>query len=153
MDVISLSILLEYLYKKFIVTFVLCLIGGIARETFNTVRMNKMDIKKLLISTIVASFIMCAVIDYVEIPFGVYTVICIICGMWSQTLLRIIMHTKFMTLLVGRILKKIKEPIIEEVIDTLDEINDTNNDCAIDKTNDESKKSTEDKRVSDSVKK
>ena len=78
MDVITLSILLEFLYNKFMVTFILCFIGSIAREAFNAIKMSRMNIKKLLASTIVASFIICAVLDYVEIPFSIYTVICIV---------------------------------------------------------------------------
>ena len=118
------------------VTFILCLIGAIARETFNAVKMSKMDIKKLLISIIVASFLLCAIIDYVEIPFSVYTIVCIVCGIWSQSILKLIMHTKFMTLILGRILKKIKEPIIEEIADVIEELEENDKkDCDNNKDN------------------
>ena len=128
MDVISLSILLEYLYKKFMVTFVLCLIGAIIRESLNTVKLTKIDIKKLLASVVLSSVIMCAIIDYVTIPFSIYAVVCVIFGIWSQTLIKLVMHTKFMTLVIARLFKKFKDPVIEEVLDTIDELNQSQED-------------------------
>lgn len=128
MDVISLSILLEYLYKKFMVTFVLCLIGAIIRESLNTVKLTKIDIKKLLASVVLSSVIMCAIIDYVMIPFSIYAVVCVIFGIWSQTLIKLVMHTKFMTLVIARLFKKFKDPVIEEVLDTIDELNQSQED-------------------------
>lgn len=128
MDVISLSILLEYLYKKFMVTFVLCLIGAIIRESLNTVKLTKIDIKKLLASVVLSSVIMCAIIDYVTIPFSIYAVVCVIFGIWSQTLIKLVMHTKFMTLIIARLFKKFKDPVIEEVLDTIDELNQSQED-------------------------
>lgn len=128
MDVISLSILLEYLYKKFMVTFVLCLIGAIIRESLNTVKLTKIDIKKLLASVVLSSVLMCAIIDYVTIPFSIYAVVCVIFGIWSQTLIKLVMHTKFMTLVIARLFKKFKDPVIEEVLDTIDELNQSQED-------------------------
>ena len=128
MDVISLSILLEYLYKKFMVTFVLCLIGAIIRESLNTVKLTKINIKKLLASVVLSSVIMCAIIDYVTIPFSIYAVVCVIFGIWSQTLIKLVMHTKFMTLVIARLFKKFKDPVIEEVLDTIDELNQSQED-------------------------
>lgn len=146
MDVITLSILLEFLYNKFMVTFILCFIGSITREAFNAIKMSRMNIKKLLASTIVASFILCAVLDYVEIPFSIYTVICIVCGIWSQSVLKTIMHTKFITLCLGRILKKIKEPLIEELSDVIEEMNeDEKKDAVSDKQ--KSENDNEDKKT------
>lgn len=133
MDVISLSILLEYLYKKFMVTFVLCLIGAIIRESLNTVKLTKIDIKKLLASVVLSSVIMCAIIDYVTIPFSIYAVVCVIFGIWSQTLIKLVMHTKFMTLVIARLFKKFKDPVIEEVLDTIDELQQSQENDSADK--------------------
>lgn len=123
MDVISLSILLEYLYRKFMVTFILCLIGATIRESLNTVKLTKINVKKLLASVVVASVIMCAVVDYVRIPFSIYTVACIIFGIWSPTILKFIMHSKFMALLLSKIFKRVGDPVIKAAIDTMDEMN------------------------------
>lgn len=127
MDIISLNILLEYLYKKFMVTFILCLMGAVIRETMNTTKLSKINAKRMLASVILVSALMCALIDYVEIPFSIYAIVCIVAGIWAQTIGRLIMHTKFMVKLLGKIAGSMKEPIVKGISDTIDELESEDN--------------------------
>lgn len=122
MDVISIGVLLEYLYSKFIVTFILCLIGAIVRETMNTVKLDAMNAKRMISSVVLASALMCALADNVKVPFSLYIIICIIAGLWSQTILKLIMNTKFMIIVLRKFATNIKDPLLKSVSTTIDEL-------------------------------
>lgn len=124
MDAISVSILLEYLYKKFVVTFIMCLIGAFLRESVKTVKQTKLNTRKTLASAILASVLMCALIDYISIPFSIYTVLTIITGMWSHTLLNLLLNVKIMKVLLKNIFKNIKDPVMQGLSDTMEELDD-----------------------------
>ena len=124
MDAISVSILLEYLYKKFVVTFIMCLIGAFLRESVKTVKQTKLNTRKTLASAILASVLMCALFDYISIPFSIYTVLTIITGMWSHTLLNLLLNVKIMKVLLKNIFKNIKDPVMQGLSDTMEELDD-----------------------------
>ena len=125
MDVISLGLLLEYLYDKFVVTFILCLIGGIIRETASSaMKQRKMNASKMMASVVLASALMCALVDYVKVPFSIYTIICILVGIWAPILLKLIMNTKFMARLVSNIAANMKDPIAKGISTALNELDE-----------------------------
>lgn len=126
MDIITIGILLEYLYKKFVVTFILCLIGAFIKETMNTVRLNKLNATRLLASTVLAAALMCALIDYVKIPFSIYAVISIVSGIWAPTLLKLILNITFMKTLIKNIFKNIKDPVAKGLSNTIEELDNNN---------------------------
>ena len=128
MDVISLGLLLEYLYDKFIVTFILCLIGGIIRETASTaMKQKQMNAKRMMASVVLASALMCALVDYVKVPFSIYTIICILVGIWAPVLLKLIMNTKIMMKLVSNIAANMKDPIAKGISTTINELDEDEN--------------------------
>lgn len=122
MDVISFSILLEYLYRKFITTFIICLIGAIVRESVNTVRLNMINAKKMVASVVVASAIMCAFADHMKIPFSIYTIACLIVGIWAQPILKLILNTKFMIKLLAHVASSMKDPLMKSITNSIDEL-------------------------------
>lgn len=122
MDIISFGILLEYLYKKFVVTFILCLIGAFIKETMNTAKLNKLNATRTLASAVLASALMCALIDYVKIPFSIYAVITIVAGIWAPTLLKLIMNINFMKTLIKNIFKNMKDPVVKGLSSTIEEL-------------------------------
>lgn len=128
MDVISLGLLLEYLYDKFVVTFILCLIGGIIRETASTaMKQKQMNAKRMMASVVLASALMCALVDYVKVPFSIYTIICILVGIWAPVLLKLIMNTKIMMKLVSNIAANMKDPIAKGISTTINELDEDEN--------------------------
>lgn len=141
MDVISLGLLLEYIYDKFVVTFILCLIGGIIRETASTAMKHKqMNAKKMMASVVLASALMCALVDYVKVPFSIYTIICILVGIWAPVLLKLIMNTKIMMKLVSNIAANMKDPIAKGISTTINELDEDENRDERDPTEDKEEK-------------
>lgn len=122
MEAISITILLEYLYKKFVVTFILCLIGAFIKETIGgTSKQKQLNPKRILASSILASALMCAVIDYFTFSFSIYAVLTLIVGIWSPQILDAILSAKFMKRLAKNILKNLKDPVANAIADTVDE--------------------------------
>ena len=141
MDVISLGLLLEYLYDKFVVTFILCLIGGIIRETASTaMKQKQMNAKRMMASVVLASALMCALVDYVKVPFSIYTIICILVGTWAPVLLKLIMNTKIMMKLVSNIAANMKDPIAKGISTTINELDEDENRDERDPTEDKEEK-------------
>lgn len=108
MDPVSINILLEYLYKRYIVTFLLCLVGAFIKEsTMSTAKVKKISILKILSPSIFSSVLICALSDYMKVPFGVYTGICIVTGMWGSSLVKLFLNIKFIKYLVTTGLAKL----------------------------------------------
>lgn len=125
MDVISFTILLEYLYKKFVVTFILCLIGAFIKESIGgTTKPKRLNPKRIMASSVLASVLMCAVIDYFSFSFSIYAAITVIVGIWSPQILDAILSAKFMKRLAKNMLKSVKDPIANAIADTVDETDD-----------------------------
>lgn len=123
MDSIYISLFLEYLYKKFAVTFILCLIGAFLKQsTLNSKKANKIKLGSLFSPTIFSTVLMCAIIDYVDMNFSVYAVVCVLVGMWSSILLKLFLDTKFIKKLVAIVLKKISGPLSEYSDELIEEI-------------------------------
>lgn len=138
MGVVTINMLLEYLYKKFIVTFILCLIGVFVNKSIKASKLENINFKKALASTIVASVLVCFIIDIVDLSFSVYIVVSILVGIWSTTILKLIMDIKFIRSLTINILKMFKIPITNLLSDTL---KDMNEDCT-EKDEDDKESST-----------
>lgn len=101
---ITKTVLLDYLYNKFAITFVLCLIGAFikecAKEYNNPIekkeKRNVLNMKIVLSSSIFCTFLMCAIAEYANIQFTIYALICVIAGMWSSIIIRAAMNFRFM---------------------------------------------------------
>lgn len=121
-DIISFSIFLEYLYNKFIITFIICLIGSIIRIAVGVDRFNRINAKKMVASVVVASAIMCVVADNIKISFTIYIVLCMVIGLWAEQILNLIMNTKFMIRLLKKITSSMKDPLVKSISSTIDEM-------------------------------
>lgn len=137
MDMMSLGNVLEYLYDKFILTFILCLIGAIIRETMNTMKMTSINIKRMMASVIMASTLMCIVVDYVEIQFSIYIAVCIITGIWSPYIMKVILDSKIMGKLFRGVLKNMKDPIAKGISDAITDLDETEEEKVKKDTSDE----------------
>ena len=122
---ITVDVLLEFLYTKFAVTFILCLIGSWIREALKaypskkeeSIKTQIVNIGRMATSTIFSTFLMCACADYVELQFSIYAIICVLCGMWGLAIVNVVMSGKFLS--NSDILKKITDPIIQGAIKTV----------------------------------
>lgn len=123
MDIISINILLEYLYKKFAVTFVLCLMGAFLKQsTLSTKKVNKIRIADIFSPTIFSTILICAISDYLKVSFSVYTVICLLIGMWGSTLFKLFLNAEFMKRLVKIFLKNISGPLAKGAKELAEEL-------------------------------
>ena len=124
MQEITIDVLLEFLYDRFAVTFIFCLVGSFIRETLKPSSYKKdikskfMDGKRLIMSSIFSTFLVCACVDYIELQFGTYIILCIMCGMWGLSLGNMAVSGKFMNTLLSTFSKKIANPIVKSVVES-----------------------------------
>lgn len=130
------TLLLDYLYSKFAVTFILCIIG-VAIRLISTAVNNKQRVSrgKLIASTMFSTFLMCAVGEYIHINFSVYVFLCVVVGMWSTKIVSLALDNKFMSKVTLKCLNKVASPVAKSISEALD---DDTKDAA-------KKKSTEEK--------
>ena len=130
------TLFLDYLYSKFAVTFILCIIGVVIRLISTAVN-NKQRVSrgKLIASTMFSTFLMCAVGEYIHINFSVYVFLCVVVGMWSTKIVSLALDSKFMSKVTLKCLKKVASPVAKSISEALD---DDTKDAA-------KKKSTEEK--------
>lgn len=143
---ISLSTILEYLYNKFIITFILCLIGAIIREMMSTVKMTSINIKRMMASIVMASTLMCVVVDYMDFSFSIYIVVCIVAGIWSPTIMGLVLNSKVMGKIVYALLGHVKEPLAKGVSEALSEIEEESKSKEKDESKDTSDETDEEKK-------
>ena len=121
MDILTIGMLLEYLYKKFLVSFILALIGSFMKESLKTAKLKKMDLMKIMVSAIFSSVIICALVDYIKIPFGIYAAVCVIAGMWGYQLLSLALNATFMKKFLCNLFKNTKASALKSLSDTLEQ--------------------------------
>lgn len=118
------TLLLDYLYNKFAITFVFSLAGISIKEIANNVgKNNHIKIRILVSSSIFSTVVMCAVKDYINMSFSIYVLVCVISGMWSAKLIKIANNSKFMSKFIVNLFKKITNPITDAISDTIEDTN------------------------------
>ena len=116
------TLLLDYLYSKFAVTFILCIIG-VAIRLISTAVNNKQRVSrgKLIASTMFSTFLMCAIGEYIHINFSVYVFLCVVVGMWSTKIVSLALDSKFMSKVTLKCLKKVASPVAKSISEALDD--------------------------------
>lgn len=110
MDNYTLGLLLDYLYNKFAVTFILSLVGASMREVFvtNRNRKNHIKISKLLTSAIMVTVLLCALGELYKFDFSVYVLVCVMCGLWGEFIVtRILLNRRIMISFIINLFKKL----------------------------------------------
>ena len=116
------TLLLDYLYSKFAVTFILCIIGVVIKVIITTVNnKQRVSIGKLIASTMFSTFLMCAIGEYIHINFSIYVLLSVVVGMWSTNLVALFLNSKFMSNLTLKYLKKVAGPVAKSISEALDE--------------------------------
>lgn len=125
MDDITVYVLLEFLYNRFAVTFILCSFGAIVRETILSTKPNKskrLNIKKFVISTMFSTFLVCACSEYIDLPIGVYLIFCIFCGIWGIRLMNIAASGSFFKKFTDAIAKIVSNPVLKSAFETASDV-------------------------------
>lgn len=118
------TLFLDYLYSKFAVTFILCIIGVIIKVITTSVnKKQRVSIGKLIASTMFSTFLMCAVGEYIHINFSIYVLLSVVVGMWSTNLVALFLNSKFISNLTLKCLKSVAGPVAKSISETLDEEN------------------------------
>ena len=122
MGTTTFTLLLDYLYNKFAVTFILSIIGISIKEMVDNVNAGRrISISKVLASTVFSTIVMCAVRECINFSFGVYALLCVIASMWSPWLISLVMNTK----VAGAIIKKcVKVTLPGPITDTIEDVVD-----------------------------
>lgn len=126
--VITLNVLLNWLYQKYVFIFIICLLGAFIRDIADTYK-NKttINIKKIISSSLICSLILTAIMDYItNISVSLYVLICFFTGLWSLNIIDYVMNWKFVKRVIGRILGSVKNNVANSVAATLDEIDNEN---------------------------
>lgn len=131
MNTLGVTILLEYIYSKFLTTFIMCLMGSFIKETvLLSKKYKKIHISKVLLSGFFSSIIVCVIADYIEMPFSVYTVVCVLFGMWGYPLIQLFLNANFIKKLLAIVLKNVSTPLskyAEDLSESIEEINNQTN--------------------------
>lgn len=118
------TLFLDYLYSKFAVTFILCIVGVIIKVITTSVnKKQRVSIGKLIASTMFSTFLMCAVGEYIHINFSIYVLLSVVVGMWSTDLVALFLNSKFISNLTLKYLKTVAGPVAKSISEALDEEN------------------------------
>lgn len=152
MEDLSIDALLEFLYNRFAVTFLLCMFGSFTREVFLPVKKKKaqvINIKRIVTSTVFSTFLMCTLADYIELTFSAYAVVSIICGIWGLIIVQVAVNENFVTKFLLKMVDKIPSPVVKSAAESASEIICP---CCEDKKDSEDSDKTESKENSENTK-
>lgn len=140
MEQFTFTLLLDYIYNKFALTFLITILGVVIRTLMSNVSAKqKVSIGKVLASTVFSTILMCAIRELIPFTFTVYVLVCVIVGMWSMKIVSLVMDSKFMTKFISKYLKSIAGPVAKSLSDALDD-EDNNVDEEKSTTNNKDKK-------------
>ena len=125
MEQFTFTLLLDYIYNKFALTFLITILGVVMRTLMSNVSAKqKVSIGKVLASTVFSTILMCAIRELISFTFTVYVLVCVIVGMWSMKIVSLVMDSKFMTKFISKYLKSIAGPVAKSLSDALDDEDD-----------------------------
>lgn len=110
--------------SNFCLVYMMCVAGSITREVYAYKKDSGQTfrISKILLSALLATVIMLAVIEYVDLPFPVLGMICYFFGMWGYHLINFILRAKYVAIFIKDILKELGNPILKGTANAIDEI-------------------------------
>lgn len=120
---VDMNYLLMYA-SNFCLVYLMCVAGSITREVYAYKKDNgqKFRISKILLSALLATVIMLAVIEYIDLPFPVLGMICYFFGMWGYHLINFLLRAKYVAIFIKDILKELGNPILKGTANAIDEI-------------------------------
>lgn len=125
MEDLSIDVLLEFLYNRFAVTFLLCMVGSLTREMFLPTKKKKsklLNIKRIVTSTVFSTFLMCTFADYIDLTFSAYAVLSILCGIWGLIIVQIAVNENFVMKLLLKLADKIPNSLAKSAAESASEV-------------------------------
>ena len=139
----SILILAQWLYDKYLMVFILCFLGNYLKDSLDTIKsLSKINIRKILVSTIFCSIIDTAILDNFSVSFSVYVLICFFTGMWSYKIMEYATNWKFILRFLKYLVKSFTGAVGKSLSETLDDLDDDGN---LKTTNEEQEESTDTK--------
>ena len=124
----STIVILQWLYERYLIVFLLCFLGSFIRDVFDTiVSLSKIDIRKILVSTVFCSIIDTAILDNLSMDIGVYVAICVFTGMWSYDIMRYATNFKFILRFLKYFAKSFMGAAGKSFSDTINDLDDDGN--------------------------
>ena len=120
---VDMNYLLMYA-SNFCLVYLMCVAGSITREVYAYKKDSgqKFRISKILLSALLATVILLAVIEYIDLPFPVLGMICYFFGMWGYHLINFLLRAKYVAIFIKDILKELGNPILKGTANAIDEI-------------------------------
>ena len=129
-DAITLYGLLDYLYNRFAVTYLMCFLGVMIGQTLkifsSSLKTPKpINILHTLMQGALVTVLMCALQDFIEIKsMNMYVLCCTFFGIWSPTIIKLLTNIKVVKKFVINVTKKMKDPLVAAVGETIDQLDD-----------------------------
>lgn len=133
-EAITLYSLLYYIYNRFAVTFLMCFLGVLISQVLNIIssdfkKIAPVNVFSMSLQSVLVTVVMCSAQDYIEIKsFNTYVLCCVVMGIWSPVIIRVITNVKILKKFIINMSKKMKDPIIKAVGETIDQIEDETED-------------------------
>jgi hypothetical protein len=119
------AVLLDYVLNRFLIVFMLCILGSLTRDVYDTIlHLTPISIKQILISSISSTVVLCAVFEYVAFNIATCVLVCFCAGIWSFKFLEILMNWEYVKTFLSHILKNTKTVVGTSLSETIEEIND-----------------------------
>lgn len=123
MSEITFPMFIEFLYSKFLLSFIICFFGALITQVVETVkRSNKMELHKMFASAFSSALVVCVITDYKELTIGVYTFLCFFLGLWGADILGILLNQSYIMHFVRNFLKNTVTPAGNALSKTIEEI-------------------------------
>lgn len=122
MEQFTFTLLLDYIYHRFAITFILTLLGVVIRVLMSNVNSKQqVGIGKVVASAMFSTILMCAITELVPFAFTVYVLACVLSGMWSMKIVSLGLDSKFMTKIISKYIKNVAGSMGEAISDALDD--------------------------------
>ena len=82
------------------------------------------DIKRIVISTLFSTFLMCACSVYLNIKVEVYILLSVLCGMWGLAITKLVMSENFILILIKNFTKKVADPIVKGTMEAVTQVSE-----------------------------
>lgn len=105
--------LLSYLYGSFLITYFLCIVGFIIKEILSSKEDININIRRLLAFPIPITIILCFIKDKTDFSFSLYVMICVLGGICSDYIDKLLVNSKFPNVIMKAIYKSFKDPVIK----------------------------------------
>ena len=125
MQTIQSDAIISYI-SNFVTIFFVCLMGSFTRDIFDTiVKLNKINIKKIVISAIFITIVLMAVFEYWSVEsLGLIVFLCFFSGLWSFKLLKLALDQKVVTAILKNIFKNSKDTLSKALTETINDVED-----------------------------